>query len=287
MNCYICRENKFIDRPGEVRDRSDIKVIECLNCGLVTLSRIDHIDMRHYQDSKMHTGEVSILSWLQETDTDDQRRFDMLKSKMINKSIIDFGCGNGGFLTKARSLAKSVEGVELEERLQSFFAENKLNVWRSIDEVVKANKKYDLITSFHVFEHLSDPINVLEMLSQLLHENGEIIIEVPSSSDALLTLYENEAFSRFTYWSQHLFLFNDHTIREVIKKAGLKINWVKQVQRYSLANHLYWLAKGKPGGHKTWSFFNDDLLNLAYAQQLASVGKCDTIMASISKIKSN
>jgi hypothetical protein len=70
---------------------------------------------------------------------------------------------------------------------------------------------------------------------------------------------------------------------ELVKKAGLKLNWVKQIQRYSLANHLHWLVKGKPGGQKVWSFFDSKLLEEAYAQQLASIGKCDTIMASISK----
>jgi hypothetical protein len=70
---------------------------------------------------------------------------------------------------------------------------------------------------------------------------------------------------------------------ELVKKAGLKLNWVKQIQRYSLANHLHWLAKGKPGGHEVWSFFDSKQLDKAYEQQLAQIGKCDTIMASISK----
>ena len=77
-----------------------------------------------------------------------------------------------------------------------------------------------------------------------------MIIEVPNSSDALLTLYENEPFQNFTYWSQHLFLFNEKTMTELVKKAGLKLNWIKHVQRYPLSNNLYWLAKGEPGGHQ-------------------------------------
>jgi hypothetical protein len=55
-------------------------------------------------------------------------------------------------------------------------------------------------------------------LTSLLNEDGEIIIEVPSSEDALLTLYKNASFSKFTYWSQHLFLFNQQTISELVKK---------------------------------------------------------------------
>lgn len=284
MNCYLCKENAFTERPGKVRDNSDVKVIECNNCGLVTLSSIDHISERHYEEGKMHEGEVSISAWIHDTDVDDQRRYDMLKTKMIGKNVLDFGCGNGGFLIKSKAVVESCEGIELEERLQGFFEEQRIKVWLSLEEAV-ANKErlYDLITSFHVFEHISDPAFVLKELSQFLAECGEIIIEVPSSDDALLTLYGNESFANFTYWSQHLFLFNQQTMRKLVKKAGLKLNWVKQVQRYNISNHLHWLSKGKPGGHKVWSFFDDKQLDHAYAQQLASIGKCDTIMASISR----
>ena len=91
-----------------------------------------------------------------------------------------------------------------------------------------------------------------------------------------------ESFSKFTYWSQHLFLFNQHTLSELVKKSNLKLNWVQQVQRYGLSNHLYWLSNHLPGGQKKWSFLNSNILDETYASQLAAIGKCDTIMASIS-----
>ena len=68
----------------------------------------------------------------------------------------------------------------------------------------------------------------------------------------------------------------------LVAKAALKLNWVKHVQRYPLANHLYWLSKGKPGGHKQWNFINSESLNKQYEQQLAALGMTDTIIASIS-----
>ena len=110
-----------------------------------------------------------------------------------------------------------------------------------------------------------------------------MIIEVPNSDDALLTLYENSDFQKFTYWSQHLFLFNAKTMAELIKQVGLKINWIKHVQRYPLSNHLHWLAKGKPGGHKKWNFLNNSQLDQEYEHQLAAIGKTDTIIVGISK----
>jgi 2-polyprenyl-3-methyl-5-hydroxy-6-metoxy-1,4-benzoquinol methylase len=283
MKCYLCGNSNFTIRNVSVRDNPAVKVIECVKCSLVTLDSIAHIPERHYEEGGMHSEGASLLSWIQETEIDDQRRLDFLKEKIIGKNILDFGCGNGGFLNKTKPYTARSEGIELEERVQKYFREIDLKVWSSLSNAVDNNNgNYDLITAFHVFEHLSDPLGMLVELSKLLTEKGEIIIEVPSSEDALLTLYQSTEFSNFTYWSQHLFLFNSRTIEDLIRKSGLKLNWVKQVQRYSLSNHLYWLSKGEPGGHKIWTFLNDEQLDKAYGQHLASVGKCDTIMASIS-----
>ena len=258
-------------------------MIECKKCGLVSLDSKNHISPTHYQDGGMHDENENLYNWLKEGEKDDLRRFEFLKKKLKNKNILDFGCGAGGFLIKAKTIANSVEGVELEESLQKHFNENELTVWPRLEELLEEKiMKYDLITSFHVFEHLADPILILKNLSKLLIKEGEIIIEVPSSDDALLTLYENEEFSNYTYWSQHLYLFNNKTIKDLVKKAGLKLNWIKQIQRYPLSNHLYWLSKGKPGGHKIWTFFEDKDLNDSYSKRLASLGKCDTILASVS-----
>ena len=105
---------------------------------------------------------------------------------------------------------------------------------------------------------------------------------MPSSADALLTLYESAPFSEFTYWSCHLYLFNAANLRLLAKKAGLKLDHVSHIQRYPLSNHLHWLARGLPGGHQVWSFLDSDDLSRAYEARLASLGKTDTLMASFS-----
>ena len=282
MKCYLCNGNEFITRPGDIRDNSKIKVIQCANCGLVTLSDFSHIAENHYEEGKMHSYQNTMQEWMKETEIDDARRLNSFKKNLLGKNILDFGCGNGGFLSKAMDFANLAQGVELESRVQEYYENSTIKIWKSIEDL-KSNcdEKFDIITSFHVFEHLMDPITTLKSLTSLLKSGGEIIIEVPSSEDALLTLYKSESFSKFTYWSQHLFLFNQQTISELVKKSNLKLNWVQQVQRYGLSNHLYWLSNNLPGGQKKWNFLNSDLLDELYAKQLASIQKCDTIMISV------
>ena len=280
LSCYLCGEGKFKKREGKVRDNPGLEIIECLSCGLVFLSSFDQISDNFYAESRIHEEPVDIQTLLKDTASDDERRFIFLRSFIENKSVLDFGCGAGGFLMRARAVAGSVVGVEVEARLKQHFKENGLKVFTDTGEI---SGSFEVITMFHVLEHVKDPIVILSRLAEKLDDNGNIIVEVPSADDALLRLYKNDNFSRFAYRGCHLFIFTNATISSVAQKAGLKVDYIKQIQRYPLSNHLYWLADGKPGGHKAWSFLDSPELHSAYERQLASLNLCDTIVASFSK----
>lgn len=281
--CYLCGSTSYHARPGSVRDNAGLKVFECNDCGLVFLSSFDHIQPSHYAESGMHDGKpVPVEDWLREAGGDDERRFRSLGQMLVGRKVLDYGCGAGGFLLKAREVAAVVEGIEPELRLQAYFKQSGLKVHTQIDALATSGApRFDTITAFHVVEHLPDPRVTLARLAQLLARGGELVIEVPNSEDALLTLYACEAFTHFTYWSQHLFLFNPGTLSDLVGQAGLKLRWIKQVQRYPLSNHLYWLSRGKPGGHQKWSFIDSPALDDAYSAQLAAMGRCDTLLAGV------
>lgn len=279
--CYLCGSTEFTYRDGHVRDINQLKIHECLHCGLVYLSSFDHINEGFYEESGMLGGEVNIESYRHASRQDDERRYKYLKNVLSTKSVLDFGCGAGGFLSLANQVTQSITGLELDQNIRGHLENVEgIRMFASLDELKGC---YDIITMFHVLEHLSDPARILSQLSAHLNPEGRIIVEIPNSDDALLTLYGNEAFSRFTYWSCHLYLFNPSTLSLVADKAGLKVDFIQQVQRYPLSNHLYWLANGKPGGHEHWGYLDSYELHAAYEKQLASIGKCDTLLACFSK----
>jgi hypothetical protein len=79
MKCYLCKPSTFNPRKGQVRYTSELKIIESTHCGLVSLNSQDHIQDGFYEGSGMHgSAPVLIVDWLNVTDWDDQRRFDML-----------------------------------------------------------------------------------------------------------------------------------------------------------------------------------------------------------------
>jgi len=280
--CYLCGGMEFSKRPGSVRDNPELKILECTSCGLVFISSFDHIRDGFYESGEMHGEEMpDVQTWLKETAWDDERRFQYLKSALPNRRLLDFGCGAGGFLLKARDLAATAHGVEPEIRLSNHYQRHDLTVFQNLSDIRGGG--YDIITMLHVLEHIPDPKLILGELSKILANDGQIVVEVPNADDALLTLYNNKPFSNFTYWSCHLFLFTSKTLQLLFDQMNLKVNYIKQIQRYPLSNHLRWLANGKPGGHQKWHFLDSPELHAVYEKQLAAIGKCDTIMASVSR----
>ena len=282
MTCYLCGSTRRTAVPGVVRDAPEMQIFECQDCGLVYLSSSAHASAGLYEQGGMHgQAPVALDTWRKETYPDDLRRYGALQSVLANRDVLDFGCGNGGFLELCLPTARSIDGVELEQRARDDLLSQGKVVFPNLESCLRQDKRYDLITLFHVLEHLPDPRSTLKSLASLLKPGGEIVIEVPHARDALLSLYASEAFSRFTYWSCHLYLFDRHTLATLVQQAGLQCRWIKYVQRYPLANHLHWLAKQAPGGHKCWHFLSAPALDQAYADQLAAAGITDTLLAGI------
>jgi 2-polyprenyl-3-methyl-5-hydroxy-6-metoxy-1,4-benzoquinol methylase len=284
QTCYLCQASEFSRLPGQVRDNAELKILECKSCGLVSLDSFDHIQAGYYEDSGMHAGEgeISVQQWLRESSVDDRRRRDMISAAATGRDVLDFGAGAGGFAELIREYAATVAVVEPESRLSARYDGLGIKRYQDVADL-PADPAFDLITMFHVMEHLADPRAMLKDLAARLKPGGRIVIEVPAAHDALLRLYESEAFSRFTYWSCHLFLFTNETMRDLLLQAGLKVNFIKQIQRYSVANHMHWLSRGRPGGHQQWSFLDSPELHAAYEKQLASLGLCDTIIAEATR----
>ncbi|MEG1876542.1 MAG: class I SAM-dependent methyltransferase [Lachnospiraceae bacterium] len=278
--CSLCGNKDIEVIHCGTRDNSNINVLKCKKCGLVFLSSFEQISDEFYENSHMHDNEEeeSFEDWVAITKEDDDRRVALLEKTCKEKKILDFGCGNAGFLRGIMSVAHSVSGVEIEDEARKIINAEGIKVYKSLDD---CKEKYDIITCFHVIEHLENPLIYLKTMSEHLYEGGKIIIETPNSEDALLSLYHVKEFADFTYWSPHIILYNYNTIALLAEKAGLQVKWNRQLQRYPLSNHLYWLSEKQPGGHVKWDMFNDEVLIKEYQHILEEHHWCDTLFVCL------
>jgi SAM-dependent methyltransferase len=284
INLGIIDLNNIIELYPTVRDSSNIRVLKDKLSNVIYLSENSYIDNSKYEDKNFvdYWGgglrETALINTLK----DDNRRFKEFTEIIKNKNYMDFGTGLGGVLDLFKSVAKSVSGIELQKEIRDYLSKSGYVMYGSLEEV-PSKVKFDVVSLFHVFEHLSSPLKYLKDIKDKLEEGGKIIIEVPHASDALLSLYDIDEFKKFTFWSEHLILHTRLSLEIYLKSAGFKNIIISGYQRYPLANHIYWLNKKKPGGQILYNFLSNESIDSAYQEVLNKIDKTDTLIAIAEK----
>ncbi len=280
----ICDEHSIDHYYPRVRDRDDISVMRCRKSGVIFLSRSDHMDMSHYENKEgfRYWGPAldrkqAALSGLEDT----QRTARQFQNVICNRRWLDVGTGAGAILDLLGPLASETHAVEPQAAAREELAKCGYIVYASVNDV--PSRYVEVVTLFHVFEHLTEPLDTLRTIHTKMVEGGKIIIEVPHANDFLISFLDLDEFKAFTFWSEHLILHTRQSLTAFLQEAEFKDISVVGFQRYPLANHLHWLAKKKPGGHLIWSHLRTPELDSAYYQLLASLDKTDTLIAIATK----
>ena len=208
---------------------------------------------------------------------DGRRRATQFKKILNKKDILDFGCGWGEFLKNIKNY-KSLSGIELRKECINHINLNikKINI---TDDINYYKKKFDIITMFHVLEHIPYQVNILKILKSKLKKGGKIVIEVPHAEDFLILQNELKKFRDFTFWSEHLILHTCKSLKTVLIKAGFKKINIQFYQRHNFSNHLGWFLKRKPDGHNIYKKIVNKKLNQSYCENLKELGQTDTLIA--------
>jgi SAM-dependent methyltransferase len=279
----IIKEDTIVADFKRCRDRDDVSVLRCLNSNVIFLSRTDHMNISYYEQKKdfeywgVGDRKKALLISLE----DNESRLKQFKNIISNKVYVDVGTGTGGVLDVFKNYASQIAGVEPQIEVRENLKKIGYNMYSDISEL--PNNTFDIMSLFHVFEHLTDPIGFLDTAFSKLKVGGRIIIEVPHANDLLITTLINEAFKRFTFWSEHLILHTRQSLQKFLKHAGFDEIFIQGVQRHPVANHLHWLTNGKSGGHHKWGFLRSDTLDQSYSSILASLDATDTLMLQATK----
>lgn len=284
MNHFECPKRSsneqclFRARSGSVRDASSIGVEECQECSLVIHSQPLN-QLVNYESGSMGDWSCGYGDKTAKPSYDILRRFNAvvdLSNKCSIHRILDVGCGEG-LMVKKFAESFHTEGVEPEKRARDICTSSGLSVHSDLESLEKNSEVFDLISLFHVIEHVYHPSDLLKRLKALLNPNGILLIETPNSMDALLTKYQSASFQNFTYWSHHPMLYSPSALASLVTRCGFDVIENIGIQRYGLENHIYWLSKGLPGGHEVWRDLFDKKVNEEYARNLASTGISDTL----------
>ncbi|HHB52079.1 MAG TPA: class I SAM-dependent methyltransferase [Saprospiraceae bacterium] len=143
-----------------------------------------------------------------------------------SKTLLDVGCGTGSFLVSAQSKKWKVSGIEPNRKAASI-ASQKLNsnskIFPNLDTLLQDynSNSFDVISLWHVLEHVPNYDEYIKSLQKLLKPNGVLLVAVPNykSFDAR---YYNE------YWAaydvpRHLWHFSQKAIRHIFSNYHMSV----------------------------------------------------------------
>ena len=142
----------------------------------------------------------------------------LLKRIPSCSSVLDFGCGDGAFL---KSLPSTIRCIGVDANLDMQSTEESHIIYRSIDYTDPPEMPaVDLITMFHVLEHLTDPLATLSYLRENMSDGTQLVVEVPVIERAVAEQGQ-DIVGFFTV--QHLTHFSKSSLETMLGQAGWEI----------------------------------------------------------------
>ncbi len=176
------------------------------------------------------------------------------RTRNDNFRVLDYGCGAGEFIKHIEDDFETF-GFEPNEsaRNAAFKKVNKTKILSDISEV--ENESLDAITMWHVFEHIENQEDMLEIFYNKLKINGLLIIAVPNH-----TSYDAKYYKEF--WAaydvpRHIFHFSKSGMEKLFNNKNWKLKKIKPLlldayyisilsEKYK-KNPLFWLKGGLIG----------------------------------------
>lgn len=230
-NCPVCSETGF-EQFLTVKDYSisgeTFHITKCKSCGFKFTNPIPSEDTigKYYQSenyishSDTNKGIINKLYHLV------RKRSLRSKLELINKSgaskgsILDIGCGTGYFVQTCKADGWQTEGMEPDNSARTLAEKNTGHKIYTDLFSIQGDKKYDVITLWHVLEHVHKLNESIQHIHKLLKDNGRLIIAVPNCNSSDSNSYKE-------FWAaydvpRHLYHFTPPDLDKLLTRHNFK-----------------------------------------------------------------
>jgi SAM-dependent methyltransferase len=180
--------------------------------------------------------------------------------------LLEVRCSYGFFLEAAQRDGWQTAGIELDDGAARYGREKlglKIFSGTLESELGKLEPPYDAIATFHIVEHVRDPIGFLQRCRKLLREGGALILKTPNVASWI-------AKRTGAYWEwlcppAHIHLFSPRALELALEKSGFRVEkiWSRRGDAnnnlfqlvHALGKHVVSRKNGAAGGNgrRNWS----------------------------------
>lgn len=228
--CPVCTGTEFeniLACEDHTYSHELFNIQKCIECGLrLTNPRPNQNSIGEFYQSAeyiSHTGKshslIDFIYLIARTFTLKWKR-QIISSIKKNGSLLDYGCGTGEFVKHMASHQWNINGIEPSKsaraKAEKLINASKPAILEKLEELPAI--KYDVITLWHVLEHVPYPDQLLLKLKTLLNPNGIIIVAIPNYECYDAQLYGS-------HWAaydvpRHFWHFSKTTLTKILDKQG-------------------------------------------------------------------
>lgn len=222
--CPVCGQSDY-------RAQYKPDVCKCRSCKtLFRNPRPTQADIARSYD-RGHTYDI----WHQETNAENwdnlwTRRLQFVRGFKSGGRHLDIGAGDGTFLRKTKEAGFSVIGTELSETGAAYIRQAGIDVRiGQFMEITLPDSEYDLITLWHVLEHVPDPGAVIARIRKIIAPHGVLVIAVPNEDHSiwrkrLMPWNHKTAFGPSTFGEEiHLTHFQPSTLKGLLRAHQFRV----------------------------------------------------------------
>lgn len=183
-------------------------------------------DLENYYDSEAYISHTDSTKSLVDKLYQHIKKYNLKKKvNLINKytttdkTLLDIGAGTGSFLESAKHNGWESYGIEPNKNARDLAINKGLELKESIDLIKK--KKFQIITLWHVLEHLPNLDLQINKIASLLNNDGTLILAVPNFQSYDAKYYKE-------YWAaydvpRHLTHFSQFSIKKLFAENGMRL----------------------------------------------------------------
>jgi 2-polyprenyl-3-methyl-5-hydroxy-6-metoxy-1,4-benzoquinol methylase len=211
---------------AEVSTRATIRQVQCRHCFAAFMNPVftPHGFAVLFAKAGASYGSTSIRQ-------DEQIGWLTVRDLLApGRTLLDVGCYEGSFLGKLpagiRGIGVDIDAPAVDRARQRWGGAGHRFVHADF-ETVELDERVDVITMFHVLEHLPHPVAVLRQLGRLAHPGTRLLVEVP--------VVENVIFGDVCGFLtvQHLTHFSTGSLANTLAAAGWRLLSAERIEGYN------------------------------------------------------
>ena len=236
--CNSENNSKFLELKDYFLTQENFEILECNDCKLLFTTPCptpDKIGDYYKSDDYLSHNESKkgivpkIYNLVKKVNIKNKFNITVNGQQTTDNSILDIGCGVGDFLNYAKEKGCDITGIEPSEDARKI-AEEKLGTKIFSPEELQniPNESFDIVTMWHVLEHVADLKTEIHHLERIVKKNGRLVLALPNYKSFDAEYYKDK-------WAaydvpRHLNHFSRTSIKNIFNTTAFQLIDIKPLK---------------------------------------------------------